>query len=219
MNTAFLIKCEKLLRAGAVDPHLWQDAPLCFPNPRLAAYAAVRAAQASYSAGKAPEDLLRDAFCTMREALGDFSTPPTSVNRGAIKAEPATDDEIAAAAQRYVDRLHYWPQKEYNYKVLALNGWRPPVAIQQPAPESESAALLQQAKPQQSAPDSDTEDEDMSLCLDCGIATGKRATWMCTPCKCGPAMCGTCRQQRALATSGWTRCPRCDQWARGFKRL
>ena len=240
-----LYAAEKMLRFGPVNPHQWLDAPLSFASPRLAAYAAVRVTLspgfAAFRVSDDPRTLITRALYHMRHALGNDQVLLSAVYLGPPKVEPAGDDEMAAAAKLYVERLDYWPAQslslsqalarwgvpahepglppivfEKNFNLMKKNPAAAPVQVapaQAPAP----VQVAQAQAPMQVAPA--PAQAQAPLCLDCGVATGRKATWMCTPCRCGPVTCGTCRQQRLLAVSGWTSCPQCGQNAHNFKRF
>lgn len=215
-----LYLAEQLLRSGSVNPQIWQDAPLCYTDPRSAAYAAVRTIDSPDFVTFEGDTLLSHlwrAFYMMRQSLG-VRAPVAALWPFQVKGEPASQEEIMTAAQRYVDRLLYWPKRECSIADLRARGMFPPVLVPQRVQVAVPAPVERQTTMDEN---SDTEDEVSApqLCLDCGVATGRRATWMCTPCKCGPVTCGVCRQQRLLAESGWTKCPKCDKWARSFKRV
>ena len=53
-------------------------------------------------------------------------------------------------------------------------------------------------------------------CMDCVYG---HATWMCTPCRCGPVLCKACKVKRGLTPSVWTDCPSCKACVKGFKLL
>jgi hypothetical protein len=130
--TLYLITAEKLLRTtGAVNPHIWQDSPLSFKCPRIAAYAAVRLIfSPSFTADIVNIEfsvLLHHAFYTMRRSLGEDGAVKYEPYMF-VKAEPVTDDEMLIAAQIYVERLDYWPKKTCTVAQLRERGLLPPPA-------------------------------------------------------------------------------------------
>lgn len=206
MNTVDqMVEAELVLRSGIVDPLMWQGPPLSIKNISDAARLALRTLKAWKE-----EDLIRwseadnlplatrmcFAFMKLRQYFDVYDFDFLDVKREA--PEVLAPEVIRRSAAEYVERHSRRPDR-----IIVLHYYNGQFH-NEPRHRAPAPAAVQQK---------------WLLCLDCGVATNKKATWRCGQCKCGAVVCGTCAMQRKHSESGWSRCPKCDAWAKTFKRV